>query len=275
VPARGELLASDLELLEKIKGYVANVGAAIEGYRFKEALTEMMRIAYAGNKFLAETEPWHLIKTDEKRVATILNLCAHICAVLAGACEPFMPQTAAKLRTMLNISSAPKWSDLSKAELVAPGTAIQKIGLLFTKLDDVFAEQQNAELEARAKTNAAEKVEEKPLAAAAPETSFDEFQKMDIRTCTILTAEPVKGTDKLMHLTVDTGLDTRTIVSGVALHFTPEQLIGKRALCLVNLPPRKFKGIPSQGMLLFAEDADGKMHLVGPDDSVINGATVK
>lgn len=275
VPQRGALLPSDQELLEKIQGFAQNVGTAIEGYRFREALGEMMRIAYAGNKFLADTEPWHLIKTDEGRVATILNLCAHICAVLAVACEPFMPATAAKLRTMLGMGTPPKWSDLQLPELVAGGTSIQKIGLLFTKLDDSFAEYQNAELEARAAQNLAEKAASNPIAPAAEETSFDEFHKMDIRTCTILSAEQVKGTDKLMQLSVDTGLDTRTIVSGVAQHFSPEDLIGKRALCLVNLPPRKFKGITSQGMLLFAEDNQGKMHLVGPNPAVINGATVK
>ena len=270
VPAAGELTDYDRETLAEMPKIRKVLEENIEGYRFREALKEAMNLARLGNKYLADTEPWKVVKTDPERVKTILNIALQITAELSIAIEPFMPFSAAKIIKMLNIEKL-DWERLGDAEVLPAGHVIGKAELLFEKIEDSVVEAQVAKLQATKAANEAEAKEAEPQKA---ECSFDDFQKMDIRVSTIVAAEKVAKTKKLLKLTVDTGIDTREIVSGIAEHFTPEELVGRQVLVLVNLAPRELKGTLSRGMVLMAEDADGKLVLLSPEKAVKSGSIV-
>ena len=272
VPERGELTEYDRATIEELSGIKASLEANIESYRFREALKDAMNFARIGNKYLADTEPWKVVKTDPERVKTILNIALQITANLTIAIEPFMPFSAEKILSMLALDKF-GWENLGNMELVGVGHTIGEPQLLFEKIEDDVIEKQLQRLEDIKKANAAAAAAEH-VTEQKEECTFDDFQKMDIRVSTILEAEKVAKTKKLLKLTVDTGIDKRTIVSGIAEHFTCEELIGRQVLVLVNLAPRELKGILSQGMILMAEDASGKLELLAPNNKTNNGAMV-
>ena len=272
VPACGELTDYDRETIADIASIRASLESNIENYRFREALKDAMNFARIGNKYLADTEPWKVIKSDPERVKTILNIALQITANTAIAIEPFMPFSAAKMLRMLAVEKFP-WERLGGMDLIAAGHMIGTPELLFEKIEDDVIQRQLDKLAAtKAANQAAEATQH--VEAQKDTIQFDDFQKMDIRVSTILSAEKVAKTKKLLKLTVDTGIDQRVIVSGIAEHFTPEELIGKQVLVLVNLAPRDLKGITSSGMILMAEDASGKLRLLQPDEKTNNGAIV-
>ena len=270
VPACGELTDYDRDTIAELSSIKASLEANIENYRFREALKDAMNFARIGNKYLADSEPWKLIKTDAERVKTILNIALQITANIAIAIEPFMPFSAAKILNMLACEKF-GWERLGAMDLLAEGHQISEPTLLFEKIEDDVIQKQLDRLAEIKKQNMAAEVKAEPQKA---ECTFDDFQKMDIRVSTILEAEKLPKTKKLLKLTIDTGIDKRTIVSGIAEHFTPEELIGQQVLVLVNLAPRDFKGITSQGMILMAEDATGALRLVQPNEKTNNGAMV-
>ena len=262
VPTAHNRTEADESLLEKARQYAKSAGESIEKYRFREALNELMNIARLGNKYLAENEPWKVVKTDAVRTEAIMNTALQLSGILSLAAEPFLPFTAQKLRNLLKVSAKPKW-ELLFQDLMAEGHQINKPELLFSKIEDDAVESQLAKLEA-AKQAATPTVAN--VAPAKPEITFDDFQKMDIRIGKVLTAEPVPKTDKLLKMTIETGLDKRTVVSGIAKHYAAEDMVGKQVTVLVNLAPRKIRGVESQGMILMAEDAEGNLSLVQTDD---------
>ena len=270
VPACGELSDYDKETIAELSTIKASLESNIENYRFREALKDAMNFARIGNKYLADSEPWKLIKTDAERVKTILNIALQITANIAIAIEPFMPFSAAKILNMLACEKF-GWERLGAMDLLAEGHQIGEPSLLFEKIEDETIQKQLDRLDEIAKQNAAAEVKAEPQKA---ECTFDDFQKMDIRVSTILEAEKLPKTKKLLKLTIDTGIDKRTIVSGIAEHFSPEELIGQQVLVLVNLAPRDFKGIVSQGMILMAEDATGALRLVQPNEKTKSGSMV-
>ncbi|MBR3678210.1 MAG: methionine--tRNA ligase [Alistipes sp.] len=270
VPACGELTDYDRETIAELSTIKASLESNIENYRFREALKDAMNFARIGNKYLADCEPWKVIKSDAERVKTILNIALQITANIAIAIEPFMPFSASKILKMLDCEAF-GWESLGAMDLLAAGHKIGEPSLLFEKIEDAEIQKQLDRLDAIEKQNKAAEVKAEPQKA---ECSFDDFQKIDIRVSTILEAEKLPKTKKLLKLTVDTGIDKRTIVSGIAEHFSPEELIGKQVLVLVNLAPRDFKGITSQGMILMAEDATGELRLLQPDKKTNNGAVV-
>ena len=270
VPACGELTDYDRETIAELSTIKASLESNIENYRFREALKDAMNFARIGNKYLADCEPWKVIKSDAERVKTILNIALQITANIAIAIEPFMPFSASKILKMLDCEAF-GWESLGAMNLLAAGHKIGEPSLLFEKIEDAEIQKQLDRLDAIEKQNKAAEVKAEPQKA---ECSFDDFQKIDIRVSTILEAEKLPKTKKLLKLTVDTGIDKRTIVSGIAEHFSPEELIGKQVLVLVNLAPRDFKGITSQGMILMAEDATGELRLLQPDKKTNNGAVV-
>ena len=270
VPQCGELTEYDNQTIAELSTIKSSLENNIENYRFREALKDAMNFARIGNKYLADSEPWKLIKTDTERVKTILYIALQITANIATAIEPFMPFSAAKILSMLAVDKF-GWDSLGSMELVAAGHTIGTPSLLFEKIEDETIQKQLDKLEATKVANAAAEVKAEPQKEAC---TFDDFQKMDIRVSTILEAEKVAKTKKLLKLTVDTGIDKRTIVSGIAEHFTPEELVGQQVLVLVNLQPRELKGILSQGMILMAEDATGKLRLVQPSEAVKPGSMV-
>ncbi len=270
VPACGELTDYDRETIAELSSIKASLENNIENYRFREALKDAMNFARIGNKYLADSEPWKLIKTDAERVKTILNIALQITANIAIAIEPFMPFSAAKILGMLACEKF-GWERLGAMDLLAAGHQIGEPTLLFEKIEDDVIQKQLDRLAEIKKQNMAAEVKAEPQKA---ECTFDDFQKMDIRVSTILEAEKLPKTKKLLKLTIDTGIDKRTIVSGIAEHFTPEELVGQQVLVLVNLAPRDFKGITSQGMILMAEDATGALRLVQPNEKTNNGAMV-
>ncbi|MFI3331972.1 MAG: methionine--tRNA ligase [Rikenellaceae bacterium] len=272
VPACGELTPYDLETIEELSRVREAVERNLEQYRFRDALKEAMNVARIGNKYLADTEPWKVVKTDAARVETILNIALQITANIAVVIEPFMPFTAAKIIEMLHVEHF-DWERIGAMDLIASGHTIATPTLLFEKVEDETIQKQLDKLEAsRAAILAAEAVTE--VAPQKETISFDDFQAQDIRVATVVAAEKVAKTKKLLKLTVDTGIDTRTIVSGIAEHFTPEELVGQQVLVLVNLAPRPLKGIESQGMILMAEDASGALRLIRPTEAVANGSQV-
>ena len=270
VPACGELTEYDQQTIAELSTIKASLENNIENYRFREALKDAMNFSRIGNKYLADSEPWKVVKTDTERVKTILYIALQITANIATAIEPFMPFSAAKILNMLSVEKF-GWDSLGSMELIAAGHTIGTPTLLFEKIEDEVIQRQIDKLEATKAANAAAEVKAEPQKA---ECTFDDFQKMDIRVSTILAAEKVAKTKKLLKLTVDTGIDQRTIVSGIAEHFTPEELVGQQVLVLVNLQPRELKGILSQGMILMAEDATGKLRLVQPSEAVKAGSMV-
>ena len=270
VPALGEVTEYDRETLAELSKVRESLEYNIENYHFREALKDAMGVARLGNKYLADTEPWKVAKTDLNRVATILNISLQIAANLAIAVEPFMPFTAEKLLKMLAVDKM-SWEQLGMSNLIAEGHQTAAPELLFEKIEDEVIERQVKKLEDAKAANLAANAE---VPEQKESVTFDDFGKMDIRVSPILAAEKVAKTKKLLKLTVDTGIDKRTIVSGIAEHFTPEELIGRQVLVLVNLAPRELKGITSQGMILMAEDASGKLELLRPENGVNAGAIV-
>lgn len=271
VPPRGELSRPDRETLQELGGYPGKISLSIEQFRFREALAEMMNLARLGNKYLADTEPWKLIKTDEARAATVLNISLQIAASLSVLAEPFLPFTTRKLRKMLGIDEK-AWEQAGDGYLVPENHQLGEPALLFEKIDDKVVEAQVQKLVNARRQN---ELEKQPGHEPAKRTiTFDDFSKMDIRIGTILEAEKVPKTSKLMKLKIDTGLDRRIVVSGIAGFFTPEEIIGRQVSILVNLAPRKIRGIESQGMILMAEDKDGKLHFVAPPETIASGSTV-
>jgi len=269
VPAPAALNAYDKEVLAEISNIAGSVERSLENFRFREAVKLAMDLARLGNKYLADTEPWKVIKTDPERVQTILNIALQITANLTILMEPFLPFSMEKLRTFINLSDT-GWESLGSAGLLKPGHQLQQPELLFEKIEDEAITRQLDKL-ANSKSNGEGTNEVAPQKA---EISFDEFTKMDIRTATILEAEKVPKTKKLIKMLVDTGIDKRTIVSGIAEFYDAEQLPGRQVCVLVNLAPRQIKGIESQGMILLSENSDGQLFFVEPGKDAHNGAEV-
>lgn len=276
VPTAGEFTNLDKEIISQIPQIKSNLEHYLSQYKFREALKEAMNLARLGNKYLTETEPWKLAKTDMGRVATILNISLQLCANLAIAFEPFLPFSSNKLAKMLNKESI-TWEDFGKSNILEEGHQLNPAELLFAKIEDDAIAAQVDKLNATKEANEAAAALAAGKPAALPqkdECTFDDFMKMDIRTATVLEAVKVPKTDKLLRLTIDTGIDTRTIVSGIAEHYSPEDMVGKQICILANLAPRKIKGIESKGMILMAKDESGKMKFVTPAEVVDNGACV-
>jgi methionyl-tRNA synthetase len=271
VPGRGKTTSSDDQVIAEMALIRERVETSLESFRFREALKEAMNLARLGNKYLADSEPWKIIKTDPDRVKTILNISLQITANLTIVLEPFIPFSMEKLRSWINFTGF-SWQDAGRDDLLTPKQQISKPELLFEKIEDSEIEKQIEKLRATKKTNEASSAGVQP--AKAPVT-FDEFSKVDIRTATVLEAEKVPKTTKLLKLKIDTGLDIRIIVSGIAEYFEPETLIGKQISIVANLEPRKIKGIESKGMILMAEDSEGRLVLVSPAEKTENGATIK
>ncbi len=272
VPAPNEFTEVDEQTLTELKAYPEVIESSIERYRFREALNEMMNAARLGNKYLADEEPWKLIKENPERVKMQMYVALQIAAALSSLCEPFLPFTSDKLRKILNLDRI-SWKTISEtSDLIKAGHKIGQAELLFDKIEDEQIQKQLDKLEATKKENTAQAVQITPQ---KEETTFDDFTKMDLRVGTILEAEKMPKADKLLVLKVDTGIDVRTVVSGIAEHFSPEEVIGKRVTILANLAPRKLRGVESQGMILMTNDKDGKLVFLNPDkDGVENGALI-
>ena len=266
----------DEETLAAIKAYPAVISSSIERYRFREASQELMNLARLGNKYLADEEPWKVIKTDEERVKTVMFVALQIASALATLSEPFLPFTSTKLKNILNITSSAvemSWNDISTKNILLPANhQIGKAELLFSKIEDETVQTQVDKLLATKKANEAAN---KTVEPQKEEITFDDFTKLDLRVGTILEAEKMPKAKKLLVLKVDTGIDVRTIVSGIAESFTAEEVIGKKVTVLVNLAPRALRGVESQGMILMTENAEGKLVFVNPDDAnVSNGLQI-
>lgn len=277
VPALGELTAEDQKVIDAIKEIPAKVEELLYNYKIREAQGEVMGLARIGNRYLAETEPWKVVKTDPKRVETIMHIALQITANLAILFDPFIPATAAKIRNFLNMETF-NWSQAGSIDLLPVGTITNKPSILFQKIDEEFVEKEKAILVESAKENAvAEEVEEeeKPTAPQKEDIVFEDFMKMDIRVGKILSAKKVKKADKLLELLVDTGLDQRTIVSGIAEQFDIEEIVGKKVSVLMNLPPRKLRGVTSNGMILMAEDKAGNLNFIAPGEDMEVGAEIR
>ncbi|NAY92595.1 methionine--tRNA ligase [Muricauda sp. JGD-17] len=276
VPTPTKLHKIDKDTLATLKGFPEILSNSLERYRFREGSQELMNLARLGNKYLADEEPWKLIKTDEERVKTIMYVALQIAAGLATLSEPFLPFTSEKLKNILNVRSSAvetSWNDMGTNEALLPsGHQINKSELLFRKIDDAEIQQQLEKLEATKKVNAQM---EKEIAPQKDTITFDDFSNLDMRVGTIVEAEKMPKANKLLVLKVDTGLDTRTIVSGIAESFNPKDIVGKKVTVLVNLAPRKLRGVESEGMILMTENEEGKLVFVNPDeDGVGNGETI-
>ncbi|WP_298474515.1 methionine--tRNA ligase [uncultured Maribacter sp.] len=272
VPSGTNFSSVDKETLAKLKEYPEIISSSIERYRFREAGQELMNLARLGNKYLADEEPWKLIKTDEERVKTVMYVALQIASALAVLSEPFLPFTSAKLKGILQLDSI-TWGDVAEKEaLIASGHEINKAELLFRKIEDKEVQKQLDKLEATKKAN---ENANKEVVAQKDTITFDDFSKLDMRVGTIIEAEKMPKAKKLLVLKVDTGLDTRTIVSGIAESFKPEEIVGKKVIVLVNLAPRALRGVESEGMILMTENAEGKLVFVNPDEEgVNNGETI-
>ena len=274
VPSHGKLTDKDQESVTAIKNARKKISEGIEQFRFREALAELIDLSRTGNKYLADTEPWKIAETDQERVNTILYISLEIAVYLAVLSEPFLPGASGKIFGMLNIQK-PSWKDAEGKILVA-GTALGKAELLFPKIEDTEIEKQIQKLDAAKNMSETQTSDPKlQTANAKSEVSYDDFTKMDLRIATILTAERVPQTDKLLKLTLDTGNEQRTVVSGIAKDYEPEKIIGQKILLLANLAPRKIKGIESKGMILMAENSKGELSFVSPTKDSENGSTVK
>ena len=271
VPERGETTEADRAVLSEIKKIRENVESSLELYRFREALREAMNLARLGNKYLADSEPWKLASGNPERVKTIMNISLQITANLTIVLEPFLPFSMETLRKWINLTIK-SWEDAGRDDLLPAGNRIAEPGLLFEKIEDSEIEKQINKLAASKKSNEAATAQVNP---AKDPLTFDDFSKIDIRTATILEAEKVPKTTKLLKLKIDTGLDVRTIVSGIAEYYEPAAIVGKQISIVANLEPRKIKGIESKGMILMAEDKDGKLVMVTPVEPVSNGSTIK
>jgi methionyl-tRNA synthetase len=273
VPAPNELSEVDEQTLAELKAYPAVISSSIERYRFREALGEMMNAARLGNKYLADEEPWKVIKDNPERVQTQMYVALQIAAALSTLCEPFLPFTAKKLARILKIEQALNWNTIADhSDLLVAGHQIGEAELLFAKIEDEAIQKQIDKLEATKTANLAENKKAEPQKEAI---QFEDFAKMDLRVGTILEAEKMPKANKLLILKVDTGIDVRTIVSGIAESFAPEDIIGEKVTVLVNLAPRNLRGVESQGMILMTTNAEGKLVFVNPDsEGVGNGETI-
>jgi len=279
IPAAGEFNDIDTETLRQITELTEKIEQSLERYRFREAQQELMNMARLGNKYLADEEPWKLIKTDPERVKTVMYVALQIATALAVASEPFLPFTSEKLKRMLQLGAI-SWENLktNATELLKAGHRIGTAELLFEKIEDVAIEKQLQRLENTKLANKQEAQANTEVTVAPQKEliSYDDFAKMDIRIGTILEAEKMPKADKLLILKVDTGIDQRTIVSGIAQSFAPEEIIGKKVTVLVNLAPRKLRGVESQGMILMVENSEGKYTFINPDtEGIANGTEVK
>lgn len=271
VPARGELEEKDIAAFREINEAADRLTKALETFHFREGLKEAMEIARIGNRYLQETEPWKVSKTDMGRTATILNIALQICANIAVAFKPFLPFSADRLALMLSMPE-PVWDNLGSDTILAAGTELGKPELLFEKITD---EQIQAQLDRLARIKEENKIKNFKPAPQAPDVDFDTFMKADIRVGTVLECVKVPKADKLLRFLIDDGMEKRTIVSGIAKYYNPDDLVGKQVCFIANLPPRKLKGIVSQGMILSAENADGSLVVIGPSAPVVAGAQVK
>ena len=271
VPQRGELTDYDKSVLEEFKSIKNELEGYLDTYRFRDALREAMNLARVGNKYLADTEPWKLAKTDMGRVATILNIALQVSANLAIVFEPFLPFSAAKLRKLLNMGAA-EWDKIGSIDILAAGSVVEPAELLFEKIDDAPIEAQIKKLHDTKLENAKAEPSVAPIKECV---GFEDFMKLDIRVGTVTECCKVPKADKLLQLKIDDGLKGRTIVSGIAKHYKPEELVGKQVCFIANLEPRKLKGVLSEGMILSAEDADGKLSVVSPAANVTPGSEVK
>lgn len=270
IPAAGELTDYDRATIAEFKGVKETLSNNIEQFHFREALKDAMNLARIGNKYLADTEPWKLAKTDMKRVETIMNVSLQICANLAIAFEPFLPFTAEKLRAMLGMAEV-DWNKLGQLDILADGAKIEKPVLLFEKIEDSVIQAQLDKLARIKQENIIANFKPEPV---AKECTFDDFMKLDIRVGKVLECSKVKKADKLLQFKIDDGMGGCTIVSGIAKFYEPADLIGKEVCFIANFPPRKLKGIESQGMILSAEDADGRLVVIGPQGEVKPGVKV-
>ena len=271
VPALGELTDYDKETIAEVQAIKATIEKELDTYHFREALKTAMNLARIGNKYLADTEPWKLAKTDMSRVATILNIALQITANLTIVFSPFLPFSSEKLLRMLDVNEAFSWDNLGSMELLSVGHQIATAELLFEKIEDSTIEAQIEKLQA---TKAANELAERKAEPIAQDIQFDDFLKLDIRVGTVLECSKVPKADKLLQFRIDDGLGGRTIVSGIAKHYQPEELVGKQVCFIANLPPRKLKGIESQGMILSAEDLNGSLRLISPSVEVSPGSKV-
>ena len=279
IPAAGEFNDIDTETLRQITELTEKIEQSLERYRFREAQQELMNMARLGNKYLADEEPWKLIKTDPERVKTVMYIALQIATALAVASEPFLPFTSEKLKRMLQLGAI-TWESLktNATELLKAGHRIGTAELLFEKIEDAAIEKQLQRLENTKLANKQEAQANTEVIVAPQKEliSYDDFAKMDIRIGTILEAEKMPKADKLLILKVDTGIDQRTIVSGIAQSFAPEEIIGKKVTVLVNLAPRKLRGVESQGMILMVENSEGKYTFINPNaEGIANGTEVK
>jgi len=273
VPTPTEFLEIDNATLTELKAYPAVISSSVERYRFREALGELMNVARLGNKYLADEEPWKVIKDNPERVQTQMYVALQIAAALSSLCEPFLPFTAAKLSRILKIENKIEWKTISQSsELIPEGHQIGEAELLFAKIEDEEIQKQIDKLEA---TKVANKADNKMSEPQKETIQYDDFAKIDLRVGTILEAEKMPKANKLLILKIDTGIDVRTIVSGIAESFSPEEIIGKRVTVLVNLAPRNLRGVDSEGMILMTTNSEGKLVFVNPDaDGVANGETI-
>ena len=271
VPALGELTDYDKGTIAEVQAIKATIEKELDTYHFREALKIAMNLARIGNKYLADTEPWKLAKTDMSRVATILNIALQITANLTIVFSPFLPFSSEKLLRMLDVNEAFSWDSLGSMELLSVGHQIATAELLFEKIEDSTIEAQIEKLQA---TKAANELAERKAEPIAQDIQFDDFLKLDIRVGTVLECSKVPKADKLLQFRIDDGLGGRTIVSGIAKHYQPEELVGKQVCFIANLPPRKLKGIESQGMILSAEDLNGSLRLISPSVEVSPGSKV-
>ena len=285
IPSPGEFTEVDEDTLAAIKDFPKSIGKSIQRYRFREASQELMNLARLGNKYLADEEPWKVIKQDEERVKTIMYVALQIATALAVVSEPFLPFTSDKLKKILNIASNPlsdqnSWNDVSDKDiLILAGHQIGKAELLFSKIEDKTVEIQLEKLAATKRENeqantSTSSAQDKLIEPQKETIAFEDFTKLDMRVGTILEAVKVAKTKKLLQLKVDVGIDVRTIVSGIAESFSPEDIIGQQVTVLTNLAPRKIRGVESQGMIFMTDTPDGKLAFVEPEQKVTNGQQI-
>lgn len=270
VPPCGELTEQDKEIIAEFRDVKAKVEELLEKFRFRDAQKEAMNLARIGNKYLADSEPWKVFKTDPKRVETILNLSLQLVANLAIAFEPFLPFSSEKLRSMINMPNL-KWDNLGQTDLLAAGHELNKPELLFEKIEDEVVEAQIKKLEETKKANEAANYKAAPIRA---DVDIEEFSKMDLRVGTVLECEKVPKADKLLRFLIDDGLEKRQILSGIAKYYKPEELLGKQVVFIANLPARKLRGLDSQGMILSAVNNDGSLSVITVDRPVKPGSEV-
>lgn len=271
VPILGTLTDEDQRVLNEMAGFPDKISSLIYAYKLRDAQSEAMNLARLGNKYLAETEPWKLYKTDPERVETILHIALQITANLSLILEPFLPATAAKLRSYLQVELT-DWDGIGSSVILQAGDLVKTPDILFPKIEDAFVE---TEVEALKASQAIPVEVEAAFPPQKNNVTFDDFSKLDIRLGTILEAERVPKADKLLKLVVDTGIDKRTIVSGIAEHYSPEEIIGKTVSVLLNLEPRKIRGVESQGMILMAENSEGKLSFMTPEKGFEAGGEIR